>query len=170
MIAGASDRTPEEVLQELGLALPDPPAAVGAYLPWQRLGCIVTTSFQLPWEGSALVASGLVGRDVTMAQAIGAARQCALNGLAQLRQAAGGDLKRVRIVRIDGHVGCTPEFMDIPLVLDGASRLINEVLGERGRHARTALGHGVMPLNAPVMLGFLAEVDETKMPGPIFAR
>lgn len=170
MIAGASDRTPEEVLQTLGLALPDPPAAVGAYLPWQRLGCIVTTSFQLPWRGSALVASGLVGRDVTIAQAIGAARQCALNGLAQLRQAAGGDLKRVRIVRIDGHVGCTPEFMDIPKVLDGASRLISEVLGERGRHARTALGHVVMPLNAPVMLGFLAEVDETKMPGPVFAR
>ncbi len=55
-------------------------------------------------------------------------------------------------------------------MLDGASRLINEVLGERGRHARTALGHVVMPLNAPVMLGFLAEVDETKMPGPVFAR
>ena len=160
MTACAGDRTPEQALRALGLALPDPPAAVGAYLPWQRLGRIVTTSFQLPWQGPALLAPGLVGRDVTIDQAIAAARQCALNGLAQLRQAAGGDLKRVRLVRIDGHVGCVPEFTDIPRVLDGASRLVNEVLGERGRHARTALGHVVMPLGAPVMLGFLAEVDE----------
>ena len=152
--------TPEQMLQALGLALPEPPAAVGAYLPWQRLGRIVTTSFQLPWRGPALVATGLVGREVTVDGAIAAARQCALNGLAQLRQAAGGELKRVRIVRIDGHVGCTPEFTDIPKVLDGASMLVNEVLGERGRHARTALGHVVMPLNVPVMLGFLAELDD----------
>lgn len=152
--------TPEQVLLALGLTLPEPPAAVGAYLPWQRLDRIVTTSFQLPWRGSMLTAAGLVGREVTLAQAIAAARQCALNGLAQLRQAAGGELKRVRIIRIDGHVGCVPEFTEIPKVLDGASVLVNEVLGERGRHARTALGHVVMPLNVPVMLGFLAEVDE----------
>jgi len=161
MTGDAHDGSPERVLQALGLDLPEPPGAVGAYLPWQRLGCVVTTSFQLPWRGSALVATGLVGRDVTIEQAIAAARQCALNGLAQLRQAAGGDLKRVRLVRIDGHVGCTPGFADIPQVLDGASRLVNEVLGERGRHARTALGHVVMPLDVPVMLGFLAEVDES---------
>lgn len=154
-----SDETPEQRLQRLGLALPEPPAAVGAYLPWQRMGRIVTTSFQLPWQGAALVATGLVGRNVTLDQAIAAARQCALNGLAQLRRAADGDLRLVRIVRIDGHVGCTPEFSDIPRVLDGASLLVNEVMGERGRHARTALGHGVMPLGVPVMLGFLAELD-----------
>lgn len=161
MTGVAGDRTPEQVLEALGLTLPEPPAAVGAYLPWQRLGRVVTTSFQLPWRGSALVASGRVGRDVTIDEAIAVARQCALNGLAQLRQAADGDLKRVRIVRIDGHVGCTPEFTEIPKVLDAASRLVNEVLGERGRHARTALGHVVMPLDAPVMLGFLAEIDES---------
>ena len=156
----ARHETPDHVLLALGLTLHEPPAAVGAYLPWQRLGRIVTTSFQLPWHGSVLTATGLVGREVALAQAIAAARQCALNGLAQLRQAAGGDLNRVRIIRIDGHVGCVPEFTEIPKVLDGASVLVNDVLGERGRHARTALGHGVMPLNAPVMLGFLAEVEE----------
>lgn len=149
MTARANNGTPEQALQALGLELPEPPGAVEAYLPWQRLGRIVITSFQLPWQGPALVASGLVGRDVTIDQAIAAARQCALNGLAQLRQAADGELKRVRIVRIDGHVGCVPEFADIP-----------KVLGERGRHARTALGHVVMPLDAPVMLGFMAEVEE----------
>ena len=160
MSTDSSHETPEQRLQAMGLRLPEPPAAVGAYLPWQRFGRIVTTSFQLPWQGTELVATGLVGRDVTLDEAIAAARQCALNGLAQLRQAAGGHLKCVRIVRIDGHVGCTPDFTDIPKVLDGASRLVNEALGERGRHARTALGHVVMPLGAPVMLGFLAELDE----------
>ena len=156
----ASEATPEDVLLAMGLALPDPPAAVGAYLSWQRLGRIVTTSFQLPWRGTTLAFTGSVGREIGVDQAIEAARICALNGLAQLRQAAEGDLRRVRIVRIDGHVGCAPGFMDIPKVLDGASRLVNEVLGDRGLHARTALGHAVMPLNVPVMLGFLAEVDE----------
>lgn len=155
-----TEKTPENALLAMGLALPEPPAAVGAYLPWQRLGRAVTTSFQLPWRGPSLAFTGMVGRDITIDQAIDAARLCALNGLAQLRQAAEGDLQRIRIVRIDGHVGCVPEFMDIPRVLDGASRLINEVVGERGRHARTALGHVVMPLNVPVMLGFLAEVDD----------
>ncbi len=75
-----------------------------------------------------------------------------------MRQAAGGTLRNVRIVRIDGHVGCSNDFMDIPAVLDGASKLINAVMQEQGRHARTALGHGVMPLNVPVMLGFFAEI------------
>lgn len=160
MTGNSNETTPEGVLLAMGLALPDPPAAVGAYLPWQRVGRIVTTSFQLPWRGTTLAFAGAVGREVGVEQAIEAARICALNGLAQLRQAAEGELRRVRLVRIDGHVGCAPGFMDIPKVLDGASRLVNEVLGDRGLHARTALGHVVMPLNAPVMLGFFAEVDE----------
>lgn len=148
----------EHRLRNLGLQLPEPPAAVGAYLPWQRLGQIVTTSFQLPWQGKTLPFVGMVGRDVSLEQAIEAARLCALNGLAQLRHAADGDLERVRLVRLDGHVGCAPDFKFIPKVLDGASELLNAVLGERGRHARTALGHMVMPLDVPVMLGFLAEI------------
>lgn len=160
MTDAANDRTPEQALRALGLVLPDPPPAVGAYVPWQRFGNMVTTSFQLPWRNGGLEVTGLAGRDVTLEQAVAAARQCALNGLAQLREAAGGDLRRVRMVRIDGHVGCTPEFTDIPKVLDGGSMLVNEVLGARGRHARTALGHGVMPLGVPVMLGFLAEIDD----------
>ena len=160
MIRIEIEKTPEDTLLAMGLALPEPPAAVGAYLSWQRFGRNVTTSFQLPWRGSTLAYTGLVGHELSLADAIEAARLCALNGLAQLRQAAEGELRRVRIVRIDGHVGCALGFMDIPKVLDGASRLVSQALGERGLHARTALGHVVMPLNAPVMLGFLAEIDE----------
>src|SRR5262249_21135889 len=99
------------------------------------------------------------GADVSTDEGYEAARVCALNGIAQLAQAA-GDLDRVtRIVRLEGHVGCSPDFKEIPAVLNGASDLVNEIFGERGRHARAALRHMVMPLDAGVMIGFLAELD-----------
>jgi hypothetical protein len=72
--------------------------------------------------------------------------------------ASGGNLSRIRIVRIEGHIGCTEDFSEMPQVLNGGSELVNEVFGIHGRHARTALGHMVMPLNVPVMLGFWAEL------------
>jgi enamine deaminase RidA (YjgF/YER057c/UK114 family) len=150
--------TPEERLAELGLVLPPPPAAVAAYAPWQRVGNLVTTSFQLPWRDGELAYTGRLGAELTTEQGYDAARICALNGLAQLEYAAGA-LWAVRIVRLEGHVGCTPEFEEIPQVLNGASELVNAVFGERGRHARTALGHMVMPLRAPVMVGFWAEIE-----------
>ncbi len=151
--------TPEERLRALGLELPEPPAGVGAYVPWARTGNLVVTSFQLPWRGGELLYTGKLGRELTLEQGYETARQCALNGIAQLRDAA-GELSRVRqVVRLEGHVGCTEDFDAIPAVLDGASDLVNEVLGERGRHARTALGHMVMPLSAPVMVGLWAEVE-----------
>jgi enamine deaminase RidA (YjgF/YER057c/UK114 family) len=150
--------TPEERLAALGLALPPPPPAAGAYVPWQRAGNLVTTSFQLPWVGAELAFVGRVGAEVTVEQAQEAARICALNGIAQLNEAA-GSLAGIRVIRLEGHVGCTPEFEEIPQVLNGASELVNEVFGERGAHARTALGHMVMPLNVPVMIGFWAELE-----------
>jgi enamine deaminase RidA (YjgF/YER057c/UK114 family) len=149
--------TPGERLAELGLALPAPPAAVGAYAPWQRVGNLVTTSFQLPWEGTELAFRGRLGAELTTEEGYLAARICALNGMAQLNEAA-GELSSVRVVRLEGHVGCTAEFEEIPQVLNGASELVNAVFGERGRHARTALGHMVMPLRSPVMVGFWAEL------------
>jgi enamine deaminase RidA (YjgF/YER057c/UK114 family) len=149
---------PEARLQELGIALPAPPAAVGAYVPWQRIGNVVTTSFQLPWADGKLPYVGRVGRDLSVQQGVAAARLCALNGIAQLAQAADGKLSRIRVARIEGHVGCSEDFGDLPTVLNGGSELINAVFGDHGRHARTALGHMVMPLNVPVMLGFWAEI------------
>jgi enamine deaminase RidA (YjgF/YER057c/UK114 family) len=151
--------TPEERLAELGIELPPAPPAVGAYVPWVQTGDLVVTSFQLPWRGGELAYTGKLGLDLTVEDGYAAARQCALNGIAQLKDAA-GDLSRVtRIVRVEGHVGCAPDFADIPAVLNGASDLVNDVFGERGRHARTALGHVVMPLDAAVMLGFWAELS-----------
>jgi enamine deaminase RidA (YjgF/YER057c/UK114 family) len=150
--------TPEERISQLGLAIPVPPAAVGAYVPWTRTGNLVVTSFQLPFRDGELAYVGRLGVELTLEQGYEAARICALNAIAQLADAA-GDLARVRILRIEGHVGCTEDFELIPQVLNGGSDLINAVFEERGRHARTALGHVVMPLRAPVMLGFWAEVE-----------
>lgn len=149
---------PESRLATLGLQVPKAPGAVAAYVPWQRLGNIVTTSFQLPWVDGKLAYVGRLGQEVTTEQGCAAARICALNGIAQLKDAACGDLSRIRVVRVEGHVGCVKSFGDMPLVLNGGSELINEVFGEQGLHARTALGHMVMPLNVPVMLGFWAEL------------
>ncbi len=151
--------TPEERLAELGIELPAAPAAVGAYVPWARTGNLVVTSFQLPWQGAELAYAGKLGGELSTEDGYEAARLCALNGIAQLKDAA-GELSRIaRIVRVEGHVGCTPDFTEIPHVLNGASELVNDVFGERGRHSRTALGHMVMPLDAPVMIGFWAEME-----------
>ena len=150
--------TPEERLSRLGLTLPPPPAAVVAYVPWTRTGNLVTTSFQLPFRDGELAHVGRLGAELSLEEGYDAARICALNGIAQLADAA-GELDRVRILRVEGHVGCTEEFEQIPQVLNGGSDLINEVFEERGRHARTALGHLVMPLRAPVMLGFWTEIE-----------
>jgi enamine deaminase RidA (YjgF/YER057c/UK114 family) len=150
--------TPEERLAELGIELPEAPPAVGAYVPWARTGNLVMTSFQLPWRAGELAYTGKLGGELTTEDGYAAARLCALNGIAQLKQAT-GELEDVRrIVRIEGHVGCAADFTEIPAVLNGASDLVNDVFGERGRHTRTALGHMVMPLDAAVMIGFWAEV------------
>jgi enamine deaminase RidA (YjgF/YER057c/UK114 family) len=150
--------TPEERLSELGIELPEAPPAVGAYVPWAVTGNLVVTSFQLPWRDGELAYTGKVGGELAIEQGYDAARLCALNGIAQLKQASGELAQIARIVRLEGHVGCTPDFTEIPRILNGASELVNEVFGERGRHTRTALGHMVMPLDAPVMIGFWAEL------------
>ncbi|OZI47647.1 YjgF family translation initiation inhibitor [Bordetella genomosp. 5] len=149
---------PETRLAAMGHRLQPARAGVGAYVPWVRTGNLVHTSFQFPWREGKLAYTGRVGAEVSTEQAVDAARLAALAGLAQLKEAAGGDLARVRLVRLDGHVGCTMEFKDIPHVLNGASELLTQVLGVA--HCRTALGHMVMPLDSPVMLGFLAEIDD----------
>jgi len=151
--------TPEERLSDLVLELPAAPPAVGAYVPWAVTGNLIVTSFQLPWVGGELAYTGRLGAELTTEQGYAAARLCALNGIAQLKQAA-GELSRIAlIVRVEGHVGCTPEFTEIPQVLNGASELVNDVFAEAGRHTRTALGHMVMPLGSPVMIGFWAELS-----------
>jgi enamine deaminase RidA (YjgF/YER057c/UK114 family) len=152
--------TPEQRLEELGLALPEVAAPVAAYVPAVRSGAYVYTSGQLPMVQGKLAATGKVGAEVSPEEAKGLARTCALNALAAVRSQI-GDLGRVRrVVKVVGFVASTPEFTGQPGVLNGASELLGEVFGDAGTHARSAVGVAVLPLDAPVEVELIVEVAD----------
>jgi enamine deaminase RidA (YjgF/YER057c/UK114 family) len=136
----------EARLRELGIELPEPAAPVANYLPSATSGKLVFIAGQIcQWNGERRFV-GKLGREITLADGQQAARLCGLNILAQLRVAAGGDLDRVaRCLRLGGFVNCTPEFTDMPQVVNGASDLMVEVFGDHGRHARAAVGSNSLP-------------------------
>lgn len=150
--------SPEERLAELGLTLPGVAAPVAAYVPAVRSGNHVFTSGQLPMVEGALAATGKVGAEVSAEDAKGLARICALNALAAVK-AEIGDLANVRrVVKVVGFVASAPGFTGQPGVVNGASELLGEVFGERGVHARSAVGVAVLPLDAPVEVELVVEV------------
>lgn len=149
--------TPSATLSELGLVLPALPAAAGSYLPWSRTGNLVFTAGQLPFVDGQLPATGKVGAEVDPADANRLARQCALNVLAAVNDAVGID-NVVRVVKVVGFVASAPGFNGQPGVVNGASDLFAEVLGEAGRHARSAVGVSELPLNSPVEVEAIIEV------------
>jgi enamine deaminase RidA (YjgF/YER057c/UK114 family) len=144
-------------LADLGITLPEVPAPVAAYVPAVRSGSHIYTSGQLPFAGGELLHAGLVGGDVTVDEAVACARQCALNALAAVATQAGG-LEAVRIIKVVGFVASADGFTAQPQVINGASELIGDVLGENGVHARSAVGVAQLPLNAPVEVEVIAEV------------
>jgi enamine deaminase RidA (YjgF/YER057c/UK114 family) len=146
-------------LQELGLELPQPPAAVAAYVPFTISGTTLFVAGQLPvWNGERRFI-GKLGQEITVDAGREAARLCALNLLAQARAACGGDLDRVvRCLRLGGFVNCTPDFLDHPLVLNGASETMVQVLGEAGKHARVAVGAPSLPFNVAVEIDAIFEL------------
>lgn len=148
----------ESRLKALGIELPPAPAAVAAYQPWARMGSLVITSGQLPWKSGVIAHVGRLGENISLEQGYDAARLCALNAMAQIRDAV-GDLDRViQIVRLEGYVHCAPGFRGHPDVLNGASHLFAAVFAERDKHSRLALGIADMPLGAAVQLTVWAEV------------
>ena len=150
--------TPEERLAELGLSVPEVAAPVAAYIPAVRSGHHVYTSGQLPMRSGQLIATGKVGGEVTQEEAVECARQCGLNALAAIR-AELGDLSAVkRIVKVVVYVASTPDFTGQPLVANGVSELLGAVFGDAGRHARSAVGVPVLPLDAPVEVELVVEV------------
>ncbi|HKU35602.1 MAG TPA: RidA family protein [Paenarthrobacter sp.] len=142
-------------LQELGLELPVPAAPVASYVPASRVGNTVYTSGQLPHENGVLAATGKVGADLTAEEASALAATCVVNALA----AAGslGDLDRARIVKVVGFVASAQGFNGQPAVINGASDLLLEIFGDRGAHARSAVGVAELPLNAPVEVELIVE-------------
>ncbi len=150
----------ETRLKDLGITLPPAPAAVASYVPYVRAGNLVFVAGQVPISGGKIVYRGAVGADISVEDASAAARLCALNIIAQVRAACGGDLDRVvRCVKLGGYVNATPEFVDHPKVVNGASELIVEVFGEAGRHARIAVGATSLPLGVAVEIDAVFEVS-----------
>lgn len=150
--------TPEDRLQQLGLALPTPPRPVAAYIPAKRYGSLIQISGQIPMREGKLITTGVVPSEVGLAEAVGCARQCALNGLAVLKAEIGELSGVTSVVRLGGFVAADPWFGDHPEIINGASELMLEVFGEIGRHARAAVGVASLPLHAPVEIEFLFEV------------
>ncbi|MCL4766798.1 MAG: RidA family protein [Hyphomicrobiaceae bacterium] len=141
--------TPEEKLKALGLSLPDVPTPVANYVPFKLYGSTIYLSGQGPRKPDGSYHVGKVGGTVTVDEAYGHARIVGLGLLAAARKAA-GDLSRVEVVKLLGMVNGVPEFADQPKVINGCSDLLVEVLGERGRHARSAVGMGSLPNNMTV--------------------
>ncbi|WP_312794892.1 RidA family protein [Tianweitania sp.] len=141
-------------MAELGLSLPEITSPSGTYVPFRMSGQTLYISGQVPRIDGVDAYLGVVGQDMDVAEAYQAARVCALNLLARAASALDGDLDRISaVLQLRGFVNAIPAFKDHPAVIDGASDLLVEVLGEKGRHARTALGAGSLPR------GFAVEVD-----------
>ncbi len=150
--------TPEERITELGLDLPAPTPPVAAYVPAVRTGNLVFISGQGPFRDGAFTCVGKVGSDVDVETARQAARQTCLNGLAALK-AEIGELSRVtRVVKLTVFVNSAPAFGEQPIVANGASELLQEIFGEPGRHARSAVGMAELPFGMSVEIEFIFEV------------
>ena len=150
--------TPEENLAELGLEIPEVVPPVAAYVPAVRSGNQVFTSGQLPMRSGELMATGLVGTEVTAEEAYACAQQCALNAIAAVKSQV-GELSNVkRVVKVVGFVASAPGFAGQPGVINGASELLGKVFGDAGVHARSAVGVAALPLGAPVEVEILVEV------------
>lgn len=140
----------EAKLAEMGIELPDAPAPAANYVPYVIVGDLVFISGQISKDSSGLII-GKLGDDMTVEQGQAAAKVCALNLLAQLKSACEGDLGRlIRVVKLGGFVNSTQDFTDHPLVINGASDFIGDLLGDTGAHARAAVGCSSLPLGVAV--------------------
>lgn len=149
----------EQKISELGLTLPSVAPPAGSYLPSITSGNLVFTAGQIPLVEGKLAATGKVGSEISLDRAQELARICLLNGLAAVKSEL-GDLQRVkRIVKIVGFVSSDPSFTQQPQVINAASDLLAEIFGEAGRHARSAVGVAVLPLDAPVEIELIVEFD-----------
>ncbi len=151
----------ETRLAELGLELPVPPTPIANFVSWQRAGRTVYLAGQVnEWNGTVPFV-GKLGREFDVAAGQQAARLCALNLLACLKLACAGDLDRVRqCLRLGGFVNCEPDFEFAPAVVNGASDLIVALLGDAGRHARTAVGVASLPRRAAVEVDAIFLIDD----------
>lgn len=148
----------EERLKALNITLPTPPKPAGSYVPTVITGNLVFVSGQIPVKDGRLIFTGKVSKDITVEEAQNAARLCIINALAQLQLDLGNLDKISRIVRVSGFVNSPPEFTEHPKVINGASDLLFEIFGQKGQHARIAIGVSSLPLNSAVEIDLVAEL------------
>lgn len=145
-------------LADLGLTLPDAPSPAGTYVPFVVVGDLVHVSGQISQDAGGPI-RGRLGETMDIASGAAAARTCALGLLTQVKAACGGDLGRlVRVVKLTGFVNSAPDFADQPKVVNGASDLLFEILGEAGRHARSSVGVAALPLGVAVEVEGLFQI------------
>ena len=150
----------DDRLAEMGIEVPTPAAPVANYVGWVRTGNLVITAGQVPLKDGEFMYQGRVGAEVSVEDAAQAARICGINLIAQAKDACGGDLDKIkRVVKLVGFVNGVPEFGDQPKVVNGCSDLMVEVFGDKGKHARSAVGAGSLPLNVSVEIEGIFEVE-----------
>jgi enamine deaminase RidA (YjgF/YER057c/UK114 family) len=153
----------EARLHSLGVVLPAAAAPVANYVPYHVIGDLLFVSGQVSRTPDGRVMTGKLGGGLDVAQGQAAARACALSLLAQAKAALGGDLDRIRqCVKLLGFVNCTAEFKEQPAVMNGCSDLLVEVLGEAGRHARSAVGTNALPMDATVEVEAIFHVAQRR--------
>ena len=147
-------------LKGLGIEVPEPAAPVANYVPFVAVGKLVFMSGQVPLVDGKPQYIGKVGTTFSVEEGQQAARICAINLIAQMRAAAGGDLDKVkRVVRLGGFVNSTPDFTQQPSVVNGASDVMVEVFGDKGKHCRTAVSAGALPLDVAVEVDAVIELE-----------
>ncbi len=152
--------TPSARLKELGIELPKVSAPLAAYVPTRLMGNVLYISGQGPIVDGKIVARGKLGRNMTVEQGIVAARLSAINALAAIVSAAGNLDRVAQIVKLNGYVNSDDEFEQQHLVINGASELLLDVLGDRGRHARAAIGTNSLPMGMPVEIELVVEISD----------
>lgn len=154
----------ESKLKAMGLTLPEPPQPIGSYVPFVITSNLLFLSGILPLVNGKLLKSGKVGSEITAEEGAKCAKIATLNGLAVVKNAIGDLDNIVKCVKLTGYVAGTTEFYSQPSVLNGASDLLYEIFGERGRHARAAVGVSALPINSPIEIDFIFEI-KTKNTG-----
>ena len=145
-------------LSELGVSLPEAPAPAANYIPYVEINGLVFISGQISQNESGII-TGILGNNMNVEDGYNAAKCCAISLLAQLKSATGGDLNRVkRVVKLGGFVNSDPKFTEQPKVINGASDFLVELFGEKGKHARTAVGC-ILPLGVAVEIDGIFEVS-----------
>jgi enamine deaminase RidA (YjgF/YER057c/UK114 family) len=147
-------------LQELGIVLPDVPKPGARFVPAKKIGNLVFCSGHAPFKDGEFVHIGKVGKEKTLEEGYEAARLCALNCLAAIGELLGGLDKIEEIVQVRGFVNSTPDFGQQPEVINGASELLEQIFGEKGKHVRCALGTASLPRNITVEVEMIARVKE----------